>query len=187
MKAIVKGSCFVLALPLALAGCMNQVPLRASSTYVLTEQASRATLPASEAETVALLSTIVGERGFYRTARYDVARDVRYYTWRSDQQPHVRGAPKLREMPDHEVGSWLLARVDMRHPPLTEILLIAKPTVDGREICADSDSFLQEAAYHCVDTMVKSNVPPEKLPNGTEEAELVGYALRELKTRFESR
>jgi hypothetical protein len=172
---------------LLLAGCVDQVPLRASSTYQLQPESMRVVVSGSEIETVNVLQELLGVKGFYRAGKYDVARDIHYYVWKADQQPRpIDRKQKRPELDKHELGTWLLARVYTGKPG-TEVMIVAKPTVDGREVCAESDGLFEEAKYHCVDTLVSSKAPPEKLPTGAEEAQLVATTLADLKARFESK
>jgi hypothetical protein len=168
-----------------LAGCVAQVPLRGSSYEHLKDIESRVVLPAPEPQVVEALSSLLAERGFSRTDKREVHGSLTYYVFKGRRRTmnSVRGGGGLVVFEGHELGSWFLARVSGGRPT-TEVLLIGKPTVDGQEICADSDQLLAEASYWCVDTKARTDNPAAARMHGQEEAETVRGVMSTLRERF---
>jgi len=175
----------LLALSLLLTGCVSLVPLRGSSYEHLRDIESRIVLPATEGPVVEALSAQLAERGFLRSDKREVHKDVTYYIYKGKRRTvqSIRGGGNLIVFEGHELGSWFLARV-IGGRPTTEILLMGKPTVDGTEICSDADQILVEAQYWCRDTRARTDNPARNTMRGQEEAETVRGVLSTLKEKF---
>ena len=177
-----------LVVALSASGCFMYEPVRAGSLDHLRDTESRAVFPAREEQVMEDLSALMTTRGYVRADKREVHKAVTYYIYKGKRRTitDVRAGGGTLVVEGHELGSWFVARVSGGQPS-TEVLLLGKPTVDGQEVCADSDAVLLEADYWCRDTKVRKDYGARGLLKGREEAEVVRGVLSELKEKYRVR
>jgi hypothetical protein len=176
----------LLTLCLALAGCVEYLPARASSLGKDSPATASVKIEHSRADVSPVLDVLFKERGFQLVNKIDASPAVSYYIFKGPRQSitDVRGNSDIVVAETYNIGSWFAARLaENRTGTITEVFLLGKPTVNGTEVCSDADALLKEVQYWCIDTKFKEGAPEVKLITGREEAETVKGILVELTER----
>jgi hypothetical protein len=86
-----------------------------------------------------------------------------------------------------QLGSFYAVRLATA-PKGTEVTVLGKPTVSGRELCDGDDVVLEESRYGCLEVVVPDGWEGRAQATGREEALVVAWLLAALEqtfTRFE--
>lgn len=180
---LLSGSFFLGAL--SAAGCVTQVPVRASATQFVAADKLHASLKGSKEDVVQRVTALAGERGLKLVNTVDSPDTSKVYVFKGDRiaVTTVRGNASMVVGETNEIGSWLAVRVK-NVSDKTDVSILAKPTVRGQEVCSDEDAQLADVQYWCKDTKVRQDYPRRDLLSGKAEAEAAAGVIEQLKQSF---
>lgn len=170
-------------LPLLLAlGCVRQLPLRTSSAERVPPQQSAFQVPAALEAVERALEAATRSEGMTLAQKVPVSTGGTVWVYKGQRGGllSVNASSYVTTFESHVVGSWLAARLTPSADG-TSVVLLAKPTLDGTEVCSDADGSLSDVKYWCVDAQIREDAQHRDQFNGQAEAELVtrlGEGLR---------
>jgi hypothetical protein len=152
---------------LLLTACVKLVPVRASSAQHVTREEATVELGVPLTITESRLKSAAAGEGLRLTQKLP-AGDSTLFIFKSGG--------------DAGLGTWLAAHVAPTGSS-TVVRLLAKPTLDGIELCSDADATLTGIDYWCKDTALAPGDPRRAQLTGAREAELIRHLSASLRGR----
>lgn len=166
---------------LASSACVTMKVLRVSSANTVPTEKSTAHYAKSPSDVFAALQAEFGTRGLTLAQQVDGNSGAKIYLFKGKRAAvtTVRGTSAMVVTQSNVIGVWVAARVQAANGG-TDLSLLAKPSVNGQEVCSDADKTLEDAQYWCQNTEVREDFPFMHLLSGREEAEVVQGTLASL-------
>jgi hypothetical protein len=159
-------------------GCVPHGVLRASAFAYLKPKGGTVSVEAKPDVVEAAVEQLLLQRGNARVDREVVPSGAAILYFKGPRGAEVQGLA---------LGSFYAVRVATA-PPGTEVTVLGKPMVGGRELCAEEDAVLEESPYRCLEVAVPQGWEGRAQATGREEALVVAWLLAALEqtfTRFE--
>jgi hypothetical protein len=175
---------------LALVACIPMKTLRGSSGTFLTPMGAKVNVKRSAADVTPVLQQVFMERGFPVISKATPAPNTTLFFFRGSRavvtaqnntSDDVLGA-------GGQIGSWFAVRVTEEVGANKSVIAFyGKPTVYGKEVCADQDDQLRDVNYTCTDVRVNNEWPAGQLVEGREETEIITAVIATLTERLPER
>lgn len=157
-----------------LVGCAPRGLLRASAGSFLKSGATRVSVEAGPEVVEEAVVRLLLQRGATLVDREVAPSGATFATFKGPRGSPVQGLA---------LGSLFAVR--LASAPLgTEVTVLGKPTVEGREPCSEEDGLLEELRYRCLEVVLPEGFEGLAQLSGREEALVVSWLLAALERAF---
>jgi hypothetical protein len=174
----------------ALVACIPMKTLRGSSGTFLTPMGAKVNVKRTAADVTPVVQQVFMERGFQVLNKVTPAPNATVFFFRGSRAVVTAQNNTSDDVlsAGGQIGSWFAVRVTEEVGANKSVVAFyGKPTVYGKEVCADQDDQLRDTNYTCTDVRVNAEWPAGQLVEGREETEIITAVIATLTERLPER